>query len=66
MTFEETVIHTCANCGSKTGYTFSTDLKYKVEPPFLCSEDCYDQYAVLQLRDDTLHDVDLYEEAYDT
>lgn len=66
MTFEKEIVHhTCAHCDSTTCYFFSIDLKYKVEPPFLCSEDCYEQYALSQLRDDSLNEDDLYDETYD-
>lgn len=65
MYFQECVPHTCSNCKSVTDFFFSIDLKYKIEEPFLCSEQCYEQYAINKLTDEPQEDDTLDDDTYD-
>ena len=68
MYFQEVIPHKCAHCNSTTNYVFSIDLEYQVEGPFLCSETCYEEYAISQLNDDTEYEdfdcEDMYDEKF--
>lgn len=65
MLLQECVPHICKNCQLITKYFFSIDLKYQIEEPFLCSEQCYEEYAIKNLVDDTQSDEEEHDETHE-